>query len=73
MSKIIPENIFIENPKFIFIHIPKTAGCSIQKWLHSSRLPNINTDINWNGHTIANKHRTAIEYRKIVNDYNTFF
>lgn len=73
MSKIIPENIFTEEPKFIFIHIPKTAGCSIQKWLHSSRLPQINTSINWDGNTIANKHRTAIEYKKMRNDYDSFF
>lgn len=60
----IPTNVFAEDPKFIFLHIPKTAGSSIQKWLHLSRFPDVEYPENWDGKVLWNLHGTAMDYRQ---------
>ena len=70
----IPTNVFTDEPKFIFLHIPKTAGSSIQKWLHLSRFPTVEYPDNWDGNVLWNLHETANDYyQKLGQSYSDYF
>lgn len=70
----IPTNVFTADPKFIFLHIPKTAGSSIQKWLHLSRFPKVEYPEHWDGNVLWNLHGTAADYKqKLGRSYDDFF
>lgn len=71
---LMPTNIFTTEPKFVFVHIPKTAGSSIQKWLHLSRFPDIKFPTDWDGKVLWNFHTTAKEYKqKLGATYNNYY